>query len=286
MGKDNIRKIKPVRIREERNKLPIKGKELVSELLPRVGMIAGTNSGKTTVLNHIIRNCIDERTSLFVICSTVHIDKVWQEIFRYCDRKKIPYEKLESMVDDKTGENALRVLLDELEVEQIEEEEEKVDKSQVKPPERMGMGTVIVKTEETERKEKEKRQKKKVYQDRVPKFMVVLDDIDSSTLRRNGTIYDCLKKCRKHGIALYLISQSVKDFEPRAKAQLTDLYIWKGFNVDYMKSVYEMMTGLDRQEVPFESFYKAFQMITKPKYSFMNVNLPTGLIRQNFEKPF
>ena len=95
----NIRKIKPIKI-QGGSKLPVKGHELVSDLYARIFCCAPSNSGKSTVINHLVKNTIDERTTVVIFSSTVEIDPIYQNIVKFCNRKKIPIITFNHIIQD------------------------------------------------------------------------------------------------------------------------------------------------------------------------------------------
>ena len=276
--KRDITVIRPVKMGKGDN-IPIKGSELISDLYARIFLSAPSNSGKTTVINHIVKNTIDDRTTVVIFSSTIDIDPIYVKIQEYLRKKKIPLVKFNSIVQNVDGVdiNMLDGFLEEIEDKentQVDEDEKDEVKEDVKKP-------ILILTnevkQEIEQPMEKKKKRKKVYHDRVPEYLFILDDLSKESLR-SPSIVNFIKKSRHHRIRALISSQSIIHLSPDAFSQLTDIYIWARFSRDYLDKIHNKLnTNLTSGE-----FWALYLATTEKKYCFMNINTISGTIRQSF----
>ena len=273
LKKTDIRVIKPVRI-SKKGKKPVLGKELIPDLNASVAFLAKTNSGKTTVIYNLLSKTLDDRTTVLIFSSTVHVDPVYVKMVRMLKRKGINVHTFTSLVDDE-GINRLDAFIGAIE----ETEQEPEPKPEKLAPQITTHPVIDLQIKEPEPEKKERKKKpKKTYKYDVPEYQIILDDL-SYAESRMPSIYNLLKKSR-HLCRIFLSGQSLLTLSPNAFNQLTYVYIWKGFGDNHLKQLYQRMST----DLSFDQFKKLYEEITRPKYSFLNINLRTGEFRQNFYK--
>lgn len=263
--KKDITKVKPIKVGG--NALPVKGKELISGLYSNLFMAARTAGGKTTVMAHLLKHCIDERTTVVIFCSTVDVDPTWKTIVDRLKRKKIKVITYDNMELD--GQNVVETVLETIILERKETEEEKDEAPKLPMP--------PVCLFESAKGPEEKKPRQKVYHDSVPQYWFIFDDLNRQQLR-SPTIVNLLKKSRHYRARTTVISQSLIHLAPDAFGQLTDLYIWAGFSKDYLRKVHDRIDT----HLEFEDFWKLYHLVTSTKYAFLNINLREGTFRKSF----
>lgn len=274
--------VRPIKFLEEEDKRPVKGAFLIPYLYSNLGLIAKTDSGKTTVIGHLLENTIDERTKVLIVSSTIHLDKAWRAIIAKLKKRKIETMCYDSMVDEE-GVNIIdtfiRVLEKDANERKIQEEEAEAEGEEEKVERPVHPICMWPQSEEEKKEEQKKKKRKKVYKDQVPDYLLILDDMNAEDLRKN-TIVNLVKKNRHYRMRCIISSQSLVHITPSAYAQFFQLFVWKGLNEDYMKTLYKKMSTL----IPFETFFELYLLATKEKYSFLNIDLRENSFRVKFSK--
>lgn len=272
----DITRIKPLRLEGAGDKsLPVKGKELITELYANMFLVAKKNSGKTTVISHLLKHCIDKRTTVCIFSSTVHIDKAWIAIQKMLKRKGISVFVFTSLIED--GVNLLEQFLDQV------SNENAIPTEDNKEPEQPTISTKqLCQFPEEEQKTEEKGEKKErvvKYSTWVPKFWLILDDLDVQSLR-SPVIANMLKKNRHYQMRTSIVSQHVIHIKPDSYSQLDYLYLWAGFAEDYVRKVWEHINS----HLDFRDFYTLYKEATKERYSFLNIDIRNQSYRVKFGK--
>ena len=270
MPKD-ITVIKAPRIKGYGNSLPVKGAVLIPELYSTVFLAGKTYSGKSVVINHLVKNTIDKRTTVLLFCSTANIDKNYIDLQAWLTRKDIKCVVFNSLIDDDTGENMLDAFLKNIEGEQAVEEPEVEIKNDPKP-----CHCIFENQEEIQL---ETKPRKIVYKDSVPEYVIILDDLNKDELR-SYCILNLVKKNRHYKARVFISTQFIHGLTPSTWANIWYLYIFGGFSRENMKLVY----GRVNTSLTFDNFIALYQEITSKKFAFMNLNIRTGETRRNFEE--
>jgi len=79
-------KIDAIQIKGEDKRLP-KGKELFPSTYPNIALIAKKKSGKTNLLYHILKRCIDSHTDIHLFCSTAKRDSTYKDMIEYLEKQ-------------------------------------------------------------------------------------------------------------------------------------------------------------------------------------------------------
>ena len=278
--KRDITRIRPLRLEGAGDKtLPVRGQELISELYANMFLVAKKNSGKTTVISHLLKHTIDKRTTVCIFSSTVHIDKAWIAIQKMLKRKGISVFVFTSLVED--GVNLLEQFLDGVSNENtnprssevLEEKKECINKE----PDTKRL--CHFPEEDTKTVEPEKKERLISYSTRVPKYWMILDDLDVASLR-SPVIANMLKKNRHYQMRTSIVSQHVIHIKPDSYSQLDYLYLWAGFAEDYVRKVWEHISS----HMDFNEFYTLYREATAEKYSFLNIDIRNQSYRVKFGK--
>lgn len=241
----------------------IKGKEFFEDLTPNVLLVARKNSGKTTVLYHILRNCVNKRTKVFIFCSTVYKDPSYQLIVKMLSKRGVDVELFTDVREGKQN------YLDEM-VEEFKKMEE---------------GGNIFDEKEREKDEdikflmfggKQKKIKPKEPKKKTPKYAFIFDDI-SEDLRSPSIAY-LMKKNRHFGIMNIISTQSYKDITPPAWSQIDFALLYPGLDLKTVSNIRTKM-GLSVEDDELEQLYT---YATEEKYNFLYIDKQKGTFRHNF----
>lgn len=261
----NIFEIKPIKFKND-NELPLRGSELISEPYANVFLCAKTNSGKTTVIHHLLKNTIDKRCEIFLFCATCNIDKAWQAICDSLEKRHVTVHKFISIYEGK--ENVLTTLLEQL---------RQRDEAALLPPERSVRNQLILTDNDIQEAETTPERKPT---DRVPERLIIFDDLSIKELR-DKSICTLLKANRHYHARCIISSQHVIHLAPDAFSQLYSVHVWPGFSKRYIDLLHDRLsTHLEPDQL-----YMLYKMLTEKPYNFMSIYLRTGEVRHNFNLP-
>jgi mRNA-degrading endonuclease RelE of RelBE toxin-antitoxin system len=267
MKTEDICHIKPVKIKLDLRK-PLLGAKLIPYEYSSIFLCARTNSGKSTVINHLLKHTTDERSKIIIFGSTVNIDPLYIKMIADLRKRKIDVLTFEGIISD-SGENLLETFLT-----YISTPEEQEDEKQVIPK-----PTFLLFDDPENIDKPERKKKKKKYKTRVPKYTIIFDDLTKEELR-SDYLGNYLKKSRHYKCRTILSSQNLISIKPTSFSQLYAVYIWKGFSKPYIKVLYERLNI----NMSFNQFYELYKQITLEKYAFLNIDLRNGDMKRNFDK--
>lgn len=260
-------------------KLPDNKKIRGSKLFPlysNIFICAKKNSGKTTVIANILKECVDDDTTVNIFCSTLEKDRSYKEIIKFLEKKGCNViGSVSSVADD--GKNCLiQEILNEPVVndeEQDEEEDEEIEDTYIKITNNNDTKDSNEMTSELKNDHK-KRKKSKLAQKRI----IILDDIGSELTR---PVINQLLKVNRHLKCKVIIStQYLNDLSPQARRQIDQWLIFPGMKSDKLTQI------LRDSDVPYDlpHFEKLYNYCTKDKYNFMYLDTSNGSIRKNFNE--
>jgi len=275
----NNQRVVPISIPSSLDQRPIKGSDICG-LYDNIYLCARKNSGKTSCVFKILKDCAGKRTSIIIFCSTVHKDENWIEIRKYFEDKGIDITCFTSIYED--GEDQLENLINDIKQEAQEQE---ADKDKEPEPEicntdkllqrLTGFGAPIKPPDEDE---KEKKPRKLKY--RAPDYIIVFDDLSSELKSRS--LLSLLKQNRHYKSKVIISSQWLHDLLPESRKQIDLFLIFKGFPIQKIQEIYKDCDS----GIPFELFLKIYQKATKKPHSFMYINSRFDQFRRNFNEQF
>lgn len=277
--------IKPIKVKKDPNEeKPVLGKELIPELYPgSVALLAKTRSGKTTVINHIMEHCIDERTDVYIFASTVSLDKSWIKIVKDLRARGVSVHTYTSIFHPGTGQNQLNAIFAEFERrEKQQEKEQKTRKSLhevVVAPKFLAAPNPIADPDMVAPSESRKEED---YLTSAPKRWIFIDDMDQEQLRAK-TLDNNLKKCRHYKARILVSTQHLIHVTPSALTQLSVVCFWKGFSPAYMYKLHDRLAM--HSVIDFKQFWLLYSMATKEEHSFLTYYLTDGSFRSGFSMP-
>ena len=104
--------VKPITTKKGKGRLPL-GHEMFPQLASSIYISAGTKSGKTTLISHILEHCVGESTKVFIFSPTIYIDKTYKYILEQLTKRKIQHWEYPHFINE-NGENILELIVNEL----------------------------------------------------------------------------------------------------------------------------------------------------------------------------
>ena len=117
-------KLKPVKTED------IKGYKYIPMLYSNIFICAKKNSGKTTVVYNILKNCINKSTKVVIFCSTHNNDKGWLEIKKWLEANSQPHIFYDAIMEDKVSN--IELLIEKIKSDAEEKQQLKKDKKEGK----------------------------------------------------------------------------------------------------------------------------------------------------------
>lgn len=271
INKENVKKIPQVGGGEEDTR-PIKGERIYPELYPNVFVFAKKNSGKSTIVWHMIKSCATKETTVIIFSSSVFKDAGYINMRKLLKQKDISCLAYNSFNDGDV--NRLTLLVEQLQEEAEERENENLS-SEEEEQDDEGVGLFDSGGETDSENEPKKKRKNKW---RSPEYILVLDDISSEL--KSSAIVSLLKMNRHFHIMTIISSQYYMDLKPESR-QMIDLYL-------ILPAIPEDKIAIIHKDsdtpLSFEEFYKLYKMATQHKYNFFYVSVRQNEYRFNFSK--
>ena len=135
LKKINDEVVVPLKVSGGSDTRPVRGNKLFGEVYANIFLCARKKSGKTVVIQKIIKECTGKSTIVLAFCSTVNKDANWLALKKWCTKHKIPFEGFSSIKEHKVDflDAFIRRLEDEAEEEQLgPESDEEEDRGQMK----------------------------------------------------------------------------------------------------------------------------------------------------------
>jgi hypothetical protein len=254
----------------EQDNRPVKGSKLFEELYCNCFMVARKKSGKTTVLNKIVRDCTTFESRVIVFSSTIDKDNNHLALKHYCKEHGIPYIGYTSMKDEDI--DVLDVLIKKL---QNEAEPNQSDSEEEVENEKHGL---LLFDSESEDEEVEKKPRKSKY--KAPEYLIILDDLSNEL--KSKTLVKLLKMNRHFRCKIFISSQYMNDLLPESIKQMDYCLIFRG---EPELKLIKLHENLDLS-IDFELFKKLYYDATKEKYSFLYIDVRQEKFRRNFNKQY
>lgn len=259
--KINNQVVKPLKL----DKIPedkIKGCELFNNIYSNIFILAKKNSGKTTTIYKILKECINKKSVVHIFCSTVYKDASYKKITEMLEKKGVGHHEYTSITEDK--ENHLESIINQL--QEKPEEEVKEEKVKIK----------YIRCEESSEEEEEEYKPKKI----APEHIFLFDDLSNQL--SNKFVNVLLKKNRHFKSKVILSSQYLHDLKPEAILNLDYMIMFGNIPLEKLKIAYN---NLDLS-IDFNLFLQLYENATKDKYNFLYINIRDESFRKNFNMAF
>lgn len=259
--------VKPIEIETKDAKKPVLGASLFSEIYANIFICAKKKSGKTTLINHIIKNCCNANTKIIIFSSTLYKDDSFKKILEFCNKHNIDVESYTSLKHD-DGYDILENMISALENE-VKEEKEDAKKPKQK---------VINLFEDSESEEEEEKPKK--YKYRSPEYVFIFDDLSNELKSKSINMF--LKKNRHFKSKVIISSQYIHDLKPESLKQMDYFLLLRGHSDDKLEQFYKHAD----LSIEFDMFKKLYKNATEEKFNFLYIDNNNGLFRKNFNKQY
>ena len=250
----------------------ILGYNIILLLYSNIFVCGRKGSGKTNVINHMIKKCIDKETKVIVFSATHNSDANWLEIKKWLEERKQPAMFYLNIREGKTShiQDLVQVMQEEDEAEQAQNKIKKIKKDKKVEIIKFNDGS---EEESTDTKLKIKI-KKKVKTG--PKYMFIFDDISAELKQKN------VRVLLKHYKSKVIISsQYPNDIDRAARVQIDFWCLFKGFEPLKMEEVFPQ---LDIDGLDFEGFYRIYKNVTSTPHNFLYVDKGNNELRENFDQ--
>lgn len=265
----NDKKVRPIPVKKvEIDK--IKGYDLFPEIYSNIFLCAKKKSGKTSVINKILKECIDKETRLFVFCATHNKDQSYLAIKKMLKKKEIRNAFFDSIIDE-DGVNNLELIIEELKKEVpegSENEESSEEESEIEEK-------VCMFDEGENLKFKIKKKKPRKIS---PKVVFVFDDMSDQLKDRN--VPKLLKTNRHFKSKVIVSSQYPYDIEPGSRTQFDYWILFKGHEDAKLEAIHKN-AGLP---IDFELFKRLYHIATAGNYNFLYIDTVKNQYRRNFDE--
>ena len=246
---------------------PALGAEYFTEPYANILLLAKKNSGKTTIIYNIIKNCAGPKTEVIIFCPTWRRDDSYKHIIKHMNKRKIEHQEYTSLYDGKN--NILADFLDEL----GNADDSEPDSEDEEPPDPL---TLCAATAHVEKKESKPRASRYV----APEFIFIFDDMKKQNRDR---IIDKLIATNRHYKAKVILStQFVTDITPGTLANLDVALLFPKIPAERIESVY---AAFDLANQTPEQFAAMYARATSADHNFLYIDLRTDKFRINFDEP-
>ena len=240
----------------------IKGCDLFSNIYANIFILAKKNSGKTTTIYKILKECLNKNSVVHIFCSTVYKDNSYKKIIEILDKKGIEHFEYTSITEDK--ENHLEQIITSLQ----EKPEEEIMQEKIK--------VKYIKCEESSDEEEQEYKPKKI----APEHVFLFDDMSNQL--SNKYVNVLLKKNRHFKSKVIISSQYLHDLKPEAILNLDYMLMFGNIPLEKLKICYN---NLDLS-IDFNLFLQLYENATMDKYNFLYVDIRNEVSRKNFNMAY
>jgi hypothetical protein len=247
---------------------PALGAEYFTEPYANILLLAKKNSGKTTIIYNIIKNCAGPNTEVIIFCPTWRRDDNYKHIIKHMNKRKIEHQEYTSLYDGKT--NILAAFLNEL----GNASDSEPDSEDEEPPDPIDLCHLVHCAED---KEKEKKPRASRYI--APDFIFIFDDMKK---QNRDLIIDKLIATNRHFKAKVILStQFVTDIAPGTLANLDVALLFPKIPAERIESIY---AAFDLANIRPEEFARMYNQATSTDHHFLYVDLRADKFRVNFDE--
>jgi hypothetical protein len=317
LKKINNEEIKPMRIHGSTDNRPIKGEKLFPEVYSNIYICARKKSGKTVVIQKILKDCSTKSTTILAFCSTVNKDKNWIAIKKWAKEHGIAFEGFPSIMEGKVDflNRFLHRLEQEAEEELVDNEEEEEepknskyhvggknkflslfgnddgggDESEVSYSEDDQSGG---EDDMFEIKHDLSMQGKKLFDNRnrtslkpsekyqVPEYILVFDDLSHEL--KLPSLVSLLKKNRHYKLKVILSSQYLNDLKPESIKQMDYVILFKGQTEEKLEKIRkDCDLALDASTLE-----KIYDNAVSEPFGFLYIDVRNDQYRSKFDKMY
>ena len=222
----------------DKNELPVRGSKLITELYANICIIGRKESGKTSLLFLIIKECIGKNTKVYLFGHTMNKDTGWLNIQKWLSNNGIHYEAFDKI------EGNIEPIVAALQKDAKDGADEEPEKG--KKARQIGM---LVNEDPTKKKEK----KPKFA---TPEIFFVFDDINLEL--RSKPIRTVLSENRHWKSKMLFSTHSVMNLFSDEARKLIDVYI---VYQDQLRSIEEIWKDKE-VPIPLDKFIEMYKQTT------------------------
>ena len=268
LKKINDEVVKPIPIKKVK-KRDVIGYKLFCEPYCNIFLCAKKKSGKTCVINKILKSCTGKETKIFIFSSTALKDPNMRRIIKDLNKKGIDNE-----VYTEIGQN-LALILQELQFE------ENYDGNSDSESEEALVKHNLIEFNDTDDIIRIKIKKKPKAQRLIaPRYIFIFDDISSDL--KSPDISKLTKQNRHYLCKVIISSQYPFDLKPESRKQQDYFLLFGGQPEDKLVKLYENFD----LNIPFEIFLDMYHQATSQKYNFLYIDTNEPAYRINFDQKF
>ena len=266
---------------EQKKDLKIKGADWFAEPYSNIFLLAKKKSGKTTVIENILKHCSGRNTKFIFIVSTIHKDSTWRRIVDYWEDKGNDVLTYDDLTTD--GVNVIQEFMDQQKGD-IQQGSGPIikNKTSIQDIKRVNGKLIITKSTQpviVGRGEEElKESKPKLL---YPEYFIVLDDLGNSM--RDKAINQLLKTNRHYKAKVILSAQNLNDLMPEAIRNLDYVLCFGRIPDEKMEKLRQDLL-LDVDEQTFHNMYK--DATDKPHSFFYIGRSGEDEFRKNFNDKY
>ena len=322
LKKINNETITPLKIAGATDNRPVLGQNLFPEVYSNIYLCARKKSGKTVVIQKIVKECAGRNTTVLAFCSTVNKDKNWIAIKKWCNKHHVAFEGFPSIKEHKV--DFLDSFLHRLEAEACEDEllqqeEAEEEKRGSKSTYRGGGSKALnffggkkqaddydsMESDEESASDDEDRmfdtrgataeqsmQEKRLFDSRNRTSLIKKDPYqapefilifdDISHELKLPSIVALLKKNRHYKCKICLSSQYLNDLKPESIKQMDYCLLFKGQSDDKLEKI---IRDCDLA-IDIKTLKTIYDDATKEPFGFLYVDIRNDCFRKNFDKMY
>ena len=241
------------------------GSDLFEKLYANVLILAKKNSGKTTVVYNIIRECADKDTTVIVFSATHEKDTSWIAIKEYMEKHNIESTFYTDLIED--GVNMLETYINELKKADAPEEEQEPKKS---------IYECSYDGDDEKQVLKVRKPRKKKYLS--PKIIFIFDDMAGEL--RSPWLSNLAKKHRHFKTKVITSTQYIHDVPPDMIKQQDYILLFPGIDDEKLEILYKhIVIG-----ATFEELKKIYKYASSEKFNFLYIDINKEQFRKKFNQ--
>jgi hypothetical protein len=239
----------------------ILGSDLFPSLYANILILAKKNSGKSTVIYNILKECADKDTHIIIFSATHQKDATWGAIKEYLEKNEIKSTFHDDIIED--GINLIELYLNHMKL--VEPEEDPIKQSFYDVQYDDAEKKLVVKT-------RKKREKKFIS----PAYIFIFDDMSMSL--RNPFASILAKQHRHYKAKVITSTQYIHDVSPDMIKQQDYILLFGSIDKDKLAILYKHIV----LPIDFEKFLEIYLFITAEKYQFLYIDINKSTFRKNF----
>lgn len=244
-------------------------------------ILAGKNSGKTTLLYRILEKSIAPGQTIHIFSSTYNIDPVMKEIINMISKyPKATVIAKPHFIDEDTGLNYIEAFLDKQKNDAMERDNPTV--FNYRAPIVNKYESLFSTTVEDVPYVPPKKWKQHLPKN-TPKHIIVIDDLSHAT--RDPSLFNLMTKNRHYSIRLIILSHFITSLAPNAINQLDNVLVFGCQPPHRIQELNEKLGIVNPKDTKREPYLqKLYDEATKKKYNFLKIDKDKMRYYLNFQK--